>query len=71
MSFKISNSNIYMVGSRKDELGGSLYYSLHDEIGANVPKPELDDVKNQINAITNCIDNNLLQSENIKMFLLV
>jgi phosphoribosylformylglycinamidine synthase len=62
MSFKISNSNIYMVGSRKDELGGSLYYSLHDEIGANVPKPELDDVKNQINAITNCIDNNLLQS---------
>jgi len=62
MSFKISNSNIYMVGGRKDELGGSLYYSLHDEIGANVPKPELDDVKNQINAITNCIDNNLLQS---------
>jgi len=62
MSFKTSNSNIIMVGSRKDELGGSLYYSLYNEIGANVPTPELDEVKNQINAITDSIDNNLLQS---------
>ena len=62
MSFKISKSNIIMVGSRKDELGGSLYYSLYDELGANVPKPKLEEVKNQINAITDSIDNNLIQS---------
>ena len=62
MSFKKPNSNVIMVGRRKDELGGSLYYSLHDELGANVPNPKLEDVKNQINAITDCVSNNLIQS---------
>ena len=51
-----------MIGKRKDELGGSLYYNLFGELGANVPSPDLNEVKNQIYAITDCIDNKLIKS---------
>ncbi|HDY74916.1 MAG TPA: phosphoribosylformylglycinamidine synthase subunit PurL, partial [Candidatus Marinimicrobia bacterium] len=40
----------------------SLYYDLHDKLGANVPKPNLEEVKNQIFALTDCIDNELIIS---------
>ena len=51
-----------MIGGRKDELGGSLYYSIHEELGANVPNPNIDEVKNQIYAITDGIGSNLISS---------
>ena len=51
-----------MVGERKDELGGSVYYSLLDQLGANIPKPNLEEVKNQIFALTDCIDGGLVLS---------
>ena len=62
MSFKKINSKIFMIGKRKDELGGSLYYNLFGELGANVPSPDLNEVKNQIYAITDCIDDKLIES---------
>mgnify|MGYP003322674426 FL=1 len=62
MSFKSPGSKIFMIGKRKDELGGSLYYSLHKELGANVPNPNIDEVKDQIYAITDSIDNNLINA---------
>jgi phosphoribosylformylglycinamidine synthase len=62
MSFKSPASKIFMIGKRKDELGGSLYYSLHKELGANVPNPNIDEVKDQIYAITDSIDNNLINA---------
>ena len=62
MSFKSSASKIFMIGKRKDELGGSLYYSLHKELGANVPNPNIDKVKDQIYAITDSIDSNLINA---------
>jgi len=62
MHFQKSDSVILMVGERKDELGGSVYYSLHDELGANVPKPDFEDVKNQTYALTDCIDDCLILS---------
>ena len=62
MSFKNENSAILMVGSRKDELGGSLFYDLHGELGANVPRPNLEKVKNQIYAIIDCIEEQLFLS---------
>ena len=62
MSFKKINSKIFMIGKRKDELGGSLYYSLFGELGANVPSPDLNEVKDQIYAITDCIDDKLIES---------
>jgi phosphoribosylformylglycinamidine synthase II len=60
--FQKSDSVVLMIGERKNELGGSVYYSLYDEMGANVPKPNLDEVKNQIFALTDCIDDGLVLS---------
>ena len=62
MHFQKSDSVILMVGERRDELGGSVYYSLYDELGANVPEPDFEDVKNQIYALTDCIDDCLILS---------
>ena len=60
--FQNNDSVLLMIGERKDELGGSVYYSLHDEFGANIPKPNLEEVKNQIFALTDCIDDGLVLS---------
>jgi len=60
--FQKQESAIIMIGERKNELGGSAYYSLFDELGANVPKPNLDEVKNQIFALTDCIEDRLILS---------
>ena len=49
-------------GSRKNELGGSLFYDMHGELGANVPSPDLEKVKTQIYAITDCIEEQLFLS---------
>ncbi len=62
MHFQKNDSVILMIGERKDELGGSVYYSLYDELGEHVPKPDLDEVRNQIFAITDCIEQELFLS---------
>ena len=51
-----------MVGERKDECGGSAYYNLYNELGKNIPKPNLDDVKRQIFALTDSIEKELVLS---------
>ncbi|MDB9854529.1 phosphoribosylformylglycinamidine synthase subunit PurL [Candidatus Marinimicrobia bacterium] len=60
MNFQKEGSLILMIGDRKDELGGSVYYDLFEELGANVPKPDLLEVKNQIHSLTTCIDKKLI-----------
>ncbi|HJL84240.1 MAG TPA: phosphoribosylformylglycinamidine synthase subunit PurL [Candidatus Marinimicrobia bacterium] len=62
MHFQTSDSILIMAGERRDELGGSVFYSLHDELGANVPQPNLEEVKNQIFALTDCINEDLVLS---------
>ena len=62
MHFQKSDSVILMAGERRDELGGSVYYSLYDELGTNVPEPDFEEVKNQIYALTDCIDDCLILS---------
>ena len=62
MSFKNEKSEIIMIGKRKNELGGSAFYSLYNQLGKNIPKPSLKEVKNQIFGITDCIDNELIIS---------
>ena len=39
--FKQPESTLVIIGERKDECGGSVYYQLHDELGTHVPKPDL------------------------------
>lgn len=60
MSFQRSDSTIIMIGERKDELGGSLYYSLYGKLGANIPKPNLKEVRDQIFAVTELADKELI-----------
>ena len=62
MSFKNEKSELLMIGKRKNELGGSVFYSLYNKLGANIPKPNLEEVKNQIFALTDCIDMKLINS---------
>ncbi|MBT3663243.1 MAG: phosphoribosylformylglycinamidine synthase subunit PurL, partial [Candidatus Marinimicrobia bacterium] len=62
MHFQKNDSVILMIGDRKDELGGSVYYSLFNELGYNLPKPDLEEVKHQIFALTDCIDDGLVLS---------
>jgi len=60
--FQNNDSVILLIGERKNELGGSVYYSLKNELGANVPKPNFEEVKSQIFALTDCIDSGLVLS---------
>ena len=60
MSFKKENSSIILIGKRKNELGGSIFYDLHNELGKNVPDPDLVEVKNQICGVTDCIEQGLV-----------
>jgi len=60
--FQNNDSVILLIGERKNELGGSVYYSLKNELGANVPKPNFEEVRNQIFALTDCIDSGLVLS---------
>ena len=62
MAFTSIGSNIIMVGQRKNEMGGSAYFHLNNELGSNLPKPDLQEVKNQIYALTDCIDNDRVLS---------
>ena len=60
--FKKNDSIIVLIGERKNELGGSLYYSLFGFLGKNIPKPNLKVVESEIWAITELIDNQLALS---------
>jgi phosphoribosylformylglycinamidine synthase len=62
MCFQKSDSIILMVGQRKNELGGSVYYGLYNELGSNLPKPDLKEVKNQIFALNTCVEKRLVRS---------
>ncbi len=55
-SFKNADSPILLIGERKNELGGSVYYEIQDELGANVPTPDLAEVQNQLHAVIDLID---------------
>jgi phosphoribosylformylglycinamidine synthase len=60
--FQSPGSAIVLVGIRKDECGGSVYYSLYDEIGENLPKPDIKELERQIAAILDAADKNFILS---------
>ncbi len=62
LQFKKPDSLIVLVGKRKNECGGSCYYTLHDQLGANVPKPDFKELKMQIAALNNAISEGLILS---------
>ncbi len=62
MDIKTPNSLLFMVGERKNECGGSVYYALFEELGKNVPAPDPALVNSQITALTDAIQKGLVLS---------
>jgi phosphoribosylformylglycinamidine synthase len=60
MRIKKENSPLYLVGDRKDELGGSIFYDIHGELGANVPKVDFHREKSMIHAVIDAIEQGLV-----------
>lgn len=50
-SFKRHDSTVFLVGERRDECGGSVYYEQAGVLGANVPKPDLAQFTKTITAV--------------------
>jgi phosphoribosylformylglycinamidine synthase II len=61
-NFQQKDSLLIMVGARKDECGGSVYYDLHGELGANVPQPDLSTIAKEIRAVVDAIQQGLVLS---------
>lgn len=57
---KQARSHLVMVGERQDECGGSVYYQLHDQLGARLPKPDLSKVAKQLQAVYAAIQERLV-----------
>jgi len=62
MKFKEVDSDIILIGKRKNELGGSVFCDILNELGSNIPKPVFSEVESQIYAVTDMIDKELLLS---------
>lgn len=61
-NFQQINSVLVLVGERKDECGGSVYYDLCGELGANVPKPDLLKIAAEIHALNDAVQQKLILS---------
>jgi len=62
MQLKEAGNELYLIGPRKNELGGSVYYELHKELGQSVPKPDCDLAGREIRTVTELITNGLVKS---------
>jgi len=60
MKLKTAGSALYLLGKRKNELGGSQYYNMFNELGANVPKSDLIEAKAQIYAMVDLVNAELV-----------
>ena len=62
MSFRFPDSNLILIGKRKSEMGGSAYYHMKNKNNINLPKPDFKEVRDQIYALTDCINEQLVLS---------
>jgi phosphoribosylformylglycinamidine synthase len=60
--FQKTDSYLFLVGERQDECGGSVYYDLHNELGANVPRPNQRTIATEIQAVVESIQQGLVLS---------
>jgi len=54
-SFQAAHSDVFLVGVRLNECGGSIFYEIFGELGLNVPKPDLTTIGAEIHAVTESI----------------
>ncbi|MGE4286062.1 MAG: phosphoribosylformylglycinamidine synthase subunit PurL [Phycisphaerae bacterium] len=62
MDLKAAGSALYLVGKTADELGGSHYYSVNGQLGANVPKVDIPAALTTANAMHRAISAGLVRS---------
>lgn len=62
MDAKSAGNLLFIVGLTKNELGGSHYYKIKNQLGANVPKTDLKTAKTIAEKIYKAIDKGLLES---------
>jgi len=55
-----SDEILFLVGERKDECGGSLFYHTLGELGANVPNPDFEETRKQIAFVLDAMDSALV-----------
>ncbi|KTC77053.1 phosphoribosylformylglycinamidine synthase subunit PurL [Legionella brunensis] len=60
--FKKPHSVLFLIGERKDECGGSVYYQLHQQLGNQVPRPDLTAFTKEIAAVYIAIEQELVLS---------
>ncbi|UYZ62664.1 phosphoribosylformylglycinamidine synthase subunit PurL [Hymenobacter weizhouensis] len=60
--FKQADDVIYLLGETYDELGGSEFYQLFGELGANVPQVRFEQAKELYRLVGEANDRNLIQS---------
>jgi len=60
--FKQADDVVYLLGETHDELGGSEFYALFGELGANVPKVDFAKAKALYTLVGQANDQNLIQS---------
>lgn len=59
---KHSDSVIILIGERRDECGGSVYYDVLGALGEHVPRPDFGIVQREIYAVTDCIERKLVRA---------
>ncbi len=62
MRIKGSGNGLWLLGDRKDELGGSVYYHLLGHLGKNVPRIDFEQERNRIYAVIDAIDKGIVYS---------
>ncbi len=62
MQVKRADSKLYLIGERKDELGGSEYYRQLGHLGANIPKPDFKQVERELRVVLSAIDLGMILS---------
>lgn len=61
-SFQSISSVLLLTRARQDECGGSVYYALHGETGASVPKPDLGTIRAELAAVHKVIHERRVQA---------
>jgi phosphoribosylformylglycinamidine synthase subunit PurL len=59
-SLKQTDSLLLLVGERFNECGGGVYYAFHGELGAYCPKPNLEQIGNELRAVQEVIEKELI-----------
>ncbi|KTD23742.1 phosphoribosylformylglycinamidine synthase II (FGAM synthase II) [Legionella lansingensis] len=60
--FKKAHSVLLLIGERKDECGGSIYYQLHGHLGNRLPRPDLTSFSDEIAGVFSAIQEGVVLS---------